>query len=55
MAVPVLERNCHDIDVEDKFGRLYIHIENIPTEDPRTGRLTVMFIILTLQNLASPL
>ena len=55
MAVPGLERNCHDIEVEGEFGRLHIHIENIPTENPRTGRLTVMSIIRTLQNLASPL
>ena len=32
MAVPVLERNCHDIEVEGEFGRLHIHIENIPLE-----------------------
>ena len=55
IAVPGLERNCHDIEVEGEFGRLAIHIENIPTENPRTGRLTVMSIIRTLQGIIDPL
>ena len=55
IAVPDLERNCHDIEVEGEFGRLAIHIENIPTENPRTGRLTVMSIIRTLQGIIDPL
>ena len=55
MAVPGLERNCHDVEVEGEFGRLHIQIENIPTENPRTGRLTVMSIIRTLQDIANPL
>jgi len=54
-AVPGLERNCHDIEVEGEFGKLQIHIENIPTENPRTGRLTVMSIIKTLQCIEDPL
>ena len=55
IAVPGLDRNCHDIVVEGEFGRLHIEIENIPTENPRTGRLTVMSIIRTLQGIANPL
>ena len=55
IAVPGLDRNCHDIVVEGEFGRLHIEIENIPTENPRTGRLTVMSIIRTLQGIAHPL
>jgi aspartate dehydrogenase len=55
IAVPGLDRNCHDIVVEGEFGRLHIEVENIPTENPRTGRLTVMSIIRTLQGIADPL
>ena len=55
MAVPGLERNCHDIEVMGEFGGIHLHIENIPTENLRTGRQTVMSIIRTLQSLASPL
>ena len=55
IAVPGLDRNCHDIVVEGEFGKLHIEVENIPTENPRTGRLTVMSIIRTLQGIADPL
>ena len=55
MAVPGLERNCHDIEVLGEFGRLHIEIENIPSENPRTGKLTVMSIIRTLQSIADSL
>lgn len=51
LAVPGLSRNCHDIDVEGEFGRLNVHIENIPSENPRTGRLTTLSIIRTLQDI----
>jgi len=41
--------------VEGDFGRLHIEVENIPTENPRTGKLTVMSIIRTLQGITDPL
>ena len=50
LAVPGLERNCHDLEVEGEFGSLTVHIENIPSENPRTGRLTALSIIRTLEN-----
>ena len=50
MAVPGLERNCHDLEVEGEFGSLTVHIENIPSENPRTGRLTALSIIRSLVN-----
>lgn len=54
-AVPNLKRNCHEVEVEGEFGRLKINIENIPTENPRTGRLTIMSIIKTLEGLEDSL
>jgi aspartate dehydrogenase len=44
-AVPGLQRNCHDIEVEGEFGLLHVHIENIPSENPKTGRLTALSMI----------
>jgi aspartate dehydrogenase len=44
LAVPGLERNCHDIEIEGEFGFLSVHIENVPSENPRTGRLTMLSI-----------
>jgi len=52
LAVPGLARNCHDIEVEGEFGRLAVHIENIPSENPRTGRLTALSIIRAVQDAA---
>lgn len=54
LAVPRLERNCHDIEVEGEFGRLAVHIENVPSENPRTGRLTALSIIRSVQDAADP-
>lgn len=50
LAVPGLERNCHDVEVEGEFGRLTVHIENVPSENPRTGRLTVLSMIRSLKD-----
>ena len=54
LAVPGLQRNCHDVEVEGEFGRLTVHIENVPSENPRTGRLTVLSIIRSIQDAADP-
>jgi aspartate dehydrogenase len=53
-AVPGLERNCHDIEVEGEFGLLHVHIENIPSENPRTGRLTALSMIRAIQDAFDP-
>jgi aspartate dehydrogenase len=50
LAVPGLVRNCHDIDVEGVFGKLHVHIENVPSENPKTGKLTALSIIRALQD-----
>ena len=49
-AVPGLTRNCHLIEVEGEFGRLEVRIENIPSENPKTGRLTALSIIRAIQD-----
>ena len=54
VAVPGLERNCHDIEVEGEFGRLNVRIENIPSENPRTGRLTALSIIRSVRDAVDP-
>ena len=54
LAVPGLPRNCHDIDVEGEFGRLHVHIENVPSENPRTGKLTALSIIRAVQDIVDP-
>ncbi|HXG53313.1 MAG TPA: aspartate dehydrogenase [candidate division Zixibacteria bacterium] len=54
LAVPGLERNCHDIEVEGEFGRLHVHIENVPSENPRTGKLTALSIVRAVQQVVDP-
>ena len=51
-AVPGLKRNCHDVEVEGEFGRLAVHIENVPSENPRTGKLTALSIIRSINDTA---
>ncbi len=54
VADPSLERNCHDITVEGEFGLLKVHIENIPSENPKTGRLTALSIIRSVRDVVDP-
>jgi aspartate dehydrogenase len=51
-AVPGLTRNCHDIEVEGEFGLLHVHLENVPSENPKTGRLTALSMLRALDDAA---
>lgn len=52
VAVPGLQRNCHQIEAEGEFGRLLVQIENVPSENPRTGKLTALSIIRSIRDAA---
>jgi aspartate dehydrogenase len=54
LAVPGLPRNCHDVDIEGEFGKLHVHIENVPSENPKTGKLTALSIIRAVQDVVDP-
>jgi aspartate dehydrogenase len=54
LAVPGLERNGHDIEVTGEFGRLCVPIGNVPSENPRTGKLTAFSIIRSLRYIIDP-
>jgi len=54
-AVPGLALNLHRVAIEGEFGRLTIEIENVPSENPRTGKLSYLSTIALLQDLAAPL
>ncbi len=54
-AVPGLTRNVHRITVEGDAGRVSIEIENVPSENPRTGRLSYLSAIATLRDLNATL
>jgi len=54
-AVPGLAFNTHRIRVEGEFGSLQIHVENVPSENPRTGRLSYLSTIALLRDLGATL
>lgn len=51
-AVPGQARNVHDIAVEGDFGLLRVHVENVPSANPRTSRLTAQSVVAMLRTLA---
>jgi aspartate dehydrogenase len=53
-ADPTIERNCHAIEVESDSARLSFTIENIPSENPRTGRITALSVLAALRKLHAP-
>jgi aspartate dehydrogenase len=53
-AVPGQARNQHRITVEGEFGTLRIEVENVPSENPRTGRLSYLSAIAMLRELSAP-
>ena len=52
-AVPGLARNTHRVRVEGEFGALTIEIENVPSENPRTGKLSYLSAIAMLRELGA--
>ena len=53
VADPTVVRNTHEIEARGEFGELRIVLQNVPTENPKTGRLTAMSIIKALRNLTA--
>jgi aspartate dehydrogenase len=54
-ADPAVSRNVHHIDVEADSARFTLEIENVPSENPRTGRITALSVVALLRKLRSPL
>jgi aspartate dehydrogenase len=54
-ADPAVTRNCHHIKVESDSASFSMSIENIPSENPRTGRITALSVIAALRKLTAPL
>ena len=52
-AVPGQARNQHRIVIEGEFGRLAIEVENVPSENPRTGVLSYLSAIAMLRELGA--
>jgi aspartate dehydrogenase len=54
-AVPGLARNVHRVTIQGEFGRLTVEIENVPSENPRTGKLSYLSTIALLRDLGAAL
>lgn len=54
-ADPSVTRNMHRIEVDSDSARFSMAIENIPSENPKTGRITALSVIAALRKLTSPL
>jgi aspartate dehydrogenase len=53
-ADPGVERNCHTIEVDADSARFTLTIENIPSENPKTGRITALSVVAALRKLHAP-
>ncbi|MEE9257397.1 MAG: aspartate dehydrogenase [bacterium] len=42
MCDPTVDRNIHEVEAVGEFGRSFVRIENVPTENHRTGILTYL-------------
>jgi aspartate dehydrogenase len=54
-ADPTVTRNTHHIEVDADSARFSMTIENVPSENPRTGRITALSVIALLRKLSAPL
>ena len=54
-AVPGLGRNQHRVTIEGEFGRLVVELENVPSENPKTGKLSYLSTIALLRQLGASL
>ncbi|MBR0751345.1 aspartate dehydrogenase [Bradyrhizobium jicamae] len=54
-ADPTVTRNTHRIEVDSDSARFSMTIENIPSENPKTGRITALSVIASLRKLRASL
>jgi aspartate dehydrogenase len=54
-ADPTLTRNTHAIEVDSDSASFTMSIQNVPSNNPRTGRITALSVISYLRKLHAPL
>ena len=54
-ADPKVARNCHTIEVDADSSRFTLSIENVPSENPKTGKNVALSVIAALRKLHAPL
>jgi aspartate dehydrogenase len=54
-ADPGIQRNTHHIEVDADSANFSMTIANIPSENPKTGRITALSVISCLRRLGAPM
>jgi len=54
-ADPALTRNTHRVVVDSDSASFEMSIHNIPSENPKTGRITALSVLAALRKLRAPL
>ena len=54
-ADPTISRNQHEVVAEGYFGRLRIEIENVPTSNPKTGRIVALSVLKAIRDRSAPI
>ena len=54
-ADPHIDRNIHQIVVDADSASFTMEIQNIPSENPKTGRITALSVLAALRKMAAPL
>jgi aspartate dehydrogenase len=54
-ADPAMTRNCHSIEVDSDSARFTLSIENVPSENPKTGKNVALSVIAMLRKMHAPL
>ncbi len=52
---PAVDRNIHEVEAVGEFGRSFVRIENVPSENHRTGVLTYLSALSFLKERTSTL
>ena len=53
-ADPGVDRNLHSIEVEADSANFTLTIANVPSENPRTGKITALSVLAALRKLHAP-
>ncbi|ANY17005.1 aspartate dehydrogenase [Bordetella pseudohinzii] len=54
-ADPGVTRNVHRVEVDSDAASFAMEIQNIPSENPKTGRITAQSVVAALRKLTAPL
>lgn len=55
LADPGLSRNTHTIEVDGSRASFSMSIENMPSENPRTGKIIALSVIAALKKIRAPI